>query len=83
MSRIEILALINKVLAANGRSETRDEDVAIRDAGFRSLDFSEVALRIEDKLDRELHFEAGSMRRIATIKDVIDFFENAISADVD
>lgn len=80
MTRADILALINRALQNNGNPPTTDGDIALRAAGFRSLDFSEVALRIEDALDRELSFEASAMRRIATIKDVIDFFEGATAA---
>lgn len=83
MNRAEILALINRALHNNGKSATTDSDISLRDAGFRSLDFSEVALRMEDALDRELSFEASAMRRIASIKDVIDFFEKAAMADAD
>ncbi|MBX9741135.1 MAG: hypothetical protein K2X62_13720 [Beijerinckiaceae bacterium] len=83
MTREQVLGLINLVLKKNGRTETTDSETGLREAGFRSLDFSEVALRIEDSLDRELSFEASSMRRITTIKDVIDFFENATSAAAD
>jgi len=54
----------------------------MRDAGFRSLDFSEVALRLEDEIGHELNFQAAAMRQIATISDVIDFFVQAAQADV-
>jgi acyl carrier protein len=80
--RDEILSLINQVLQKNDRPPVKDDAIGVRDAGFRSLDFSEVALRIEDLVDRELPFEAATMRRIATIKDVVDFFEQAAGADV-
>jgi acyl carrier protein len=81
IQRDEILSLINQVLKKNDKPPVKDEAIAVRDAGFRSLDFSEVALRIEDMVDRELPFEAATMRRIATIRDVVDFFEQAAGAD--
>ena len=77
MNREDVLAVINQVLRNNGSAPAADAPVPLREAGFRSLDFSEVALRIEDKLDCELNFEASSMRRIATISDVVDFFVGA------
>ncbi|WP_435257302.1 hypothetical protein ACSBLW_14435 [Thioclava sp. FR2] len=80
MTRSDILALMNTVLAKRGRAPVSAETQTTRDANFRSLDFSEVALRIETSLGRELAFDAASMRRIETVKDVLDFFEDATKA---
>jgi acyl carrier protein len=82
MEREEVLKTINLVLANKGQPAASDTDTPMRDAGFRSLDFSEVALRLEDKLGYELNFEASAMRRISTIKDVVDFFVHASGSDV-
>jgi acyl carrier protein len=65
------------VLASSGKPAANDDDTLMRRVGFRSLDFSEVALRIEDRIGTELNFEASEMRRVATISDVIDFFAQA------
>ncbi|SLN70201.1 Acyl carrier protein [Roseovarius gaetbuli] len=78
MIRSDILDLMNMVMKKRGREPLADEGQSTREAGFRSLDFSEVALRIESKVGRELSFEAASMRQIETVKDVLDFFEEAI-----
>jgi len=80
MTRSDILDLMNTVLAKRGRPAIASETQTVRDANFRSLDFSEVALRIETAIDRELSFDAASMRRIETVKDVLDFFEGATQA---
>ena len=80
MNRSEILQIMNHVMAKRGRAEIRDESKPTRDVNFRSLDFSELALRIEAKIGRELVFDAATMRRIETVKDVLDFFE-AIAKD--
>jgi acyl carrier protein len=80
MDRTEILSIMNVVMAKRGRPLLDDESKTTRDAGFRSLDFSETALRIETKIGRELAFDAASMRRIETVKDVLDFFESATVA---
>lgn len=78
MDRSEILNTMNVVMTKRGRPQITDETLTTRVAGFRSLDFSETALRIEMKLGRELAFDAASMRRIEFVKDVIDFFEEAV-----
>ncbi|GAB5388175.1 MAG: hypothetical protein Alpg2KO_11430 [Alphaproteobacteria bacterium] len=76
MKRSEILALMNHVMVKRGRDQLCDETQTTRDANFRSLDFSEVALRIEAEVGRDLVFDAATMRRIETVKDVLDFFES-------
>ncbi len=77
MQRTEILKIMNTVLTNKGRPVIQEETQSTRDANFRSLDFSETALRIETKIGKELSFDAASMRQIETIKDVVDFFEGA------
>lgn len=82
LEREEVLETINVVLVKNGHDPVNDAEIPLREAGFRSLDFSEVALRVEDQIGRELNFEASAMRRIGTIKDVIDFLVQAAEPDV-
>jgi acyl carrier protein len=81
MQRSEILEIINEVMSKRGRPTIKNENQATREVNFRSLDFSEVALRIEMQLDRELTFDAASMRQIQTVKDVVDFFEEVTSQE--
>ncbi|HEY1487430.1 MAG TPA: acyl carrier protein [Micromonosporaceae bacterium] len=63
---------MEQVLANHGHTLPDDETTALRDIGFRSLDFSELALRVEDEIDRELNFDAPELRSIATVADVLD-----------
>ena len=80
MDRSEILSIMNLVMAKRGRPAIQSETQPTRDANFRSLDFSETALRIETKMGRELAFDAAAMRRIETVKDVLDFFQDVTKA---
>lgn len=64
-----------EVLHAQGKVLPEGENADLREVGFRSLDFSELALRVEDEVGRELNFDAPALRRIATVGDVIDFLE--------
>jgi acyl carrier protein len=50
----------------------------LREVAFRSLDFSELALRVEQSVGRELNFDAGRLRGIRTVGDVLDFFQDAV-----
>jgi acyl carrier protein len=80
LDRAEILAIMNSVMVKRGRPELASEQQTTREANFRSLDFSETALRIEGRIGRELAFDAATMRRIETVGDVLDFFEGATRA---
>lgn len=80
MERSEILDIMNAIMTKKGRPRITDENQNTREANFRSLDFSETALRIENRIGSELTFDAGSMRRIESIRDVLDFFEGATKA---
>lgn len=82
MERDEILEIINRVLINKGREPTSDSETPLADAGIRSLDFSEIAMRLEVSSGDELNFEASTMRRIATVRDVIDFLLIASGTDV-
>jgi acyl carrier protein len=62
-------------MVKRGREEIAAETKTTREVNFRSLDFSEVALRVEAKIGKELVFDAATMRQIETVKDVLDFFE--------
>ncbi|PZF92585.1 acyl carrier protein [Micromonospora endophytica] len=64
---------MGQVLANQGKVLPDDDGTDLRDVGFRSLDFSELALRVEDETGEELNFDAPGLRRIATVGDVLDF----------
>ena len=79
MERAEIQGLIDSVLRAQDKSPVVNESQTTRELEFRSLDFSEVALRLEMEIGRELNFEAAELRTIETVADVLDFFEDAVT----
>ena len=80
MNRNEIMDVINTVLKNQGRQEVSNEEVELISAGFRSLDFAEAAVRIEECLGCELNFGAAAVRQIRTVKDIIDFFVDSTKA---
>ncbi|MFI7022148.1 acyl carrier protein [Micromonospora sp. NPDC049900] len=73
LSRAQIRDLMGQVLANQGKALPDDDAADLREIGFRSLDFSELALRVEDVMGEELNFDAPGLRRIATVGDVLDF----------
>ena len=77
MERTRVAALMRQILKKQGRDADIGEELVLRDLGFRSLDFSELALRIEQEIGRELNFDAGRLRQIRTVGDVLDFFQEA------
>lgn len=81
MSKAEITELFNSILSKRGLPPISDDAAELRNIGFRSLDFSEMALRVERQLKRELNFDAAQMRSIRTVSDVIEFFVRACAND--
>lgn len=75
MTRAELLALLQQQRARQGRPAVEDLSQTTRAAGFRSLDFSELALRVELVIGRELAFDASALRAITTLDDVLDLLE--------
>jgi acyl carrier protein len=80
VARGRIRELMGEVMTAQGRTLPGNDAADLREIGFRSLDFSELALRVEDELGDELNFDAPGLRRIATVGDVLDFIEQLQSA---
>lgn len=72
VSRDQVRDLMAEVLSAQGKTLPDDDAAALNDIGFRSLDFSELALRVEDEIDEELNFDAAGLRQITSVGDVLD-----------
>lgn len=79
MNRQQIKQAFDEIIQKRGGTPSEDEGLELRAVGFKSLDFSEMALRIERQVGRELNFDAALMRSIRTVDDVLSFFEKAIS----
>lgn len=80
LSRDQIRTMMAEVLANQGKALPADDAAALDTIGFRSLDFSELALSVEDELGAELNFDAPGLRSITTVSDVLDFIEQLQSA---
>lgn len=80
LSRERVRELMADVLAAHGRELPDDETTELSEIPFRSLDFSELALRVEDELDEELNFDAPGLRQIRTVGDVLDYMHQLQTA---
>lgn len=80
LSRDAIRTMMAEVLQAQGKTLPDDDSANLEEIGFRSLDFSELALRVEDEIGQELNFDAPELRRIATVSDVLDFLQQLQAA---
>ncbi len=80
LTRAQLREQMADVMANQGKSLPEGEATPLRDIGFRSLDFSELALRVEDELGQELNFDAPGLRQIFTVGDVLDFLHQLQSA---
>jgi acyl carrier protein len=81
MIKEQILQLLNSILERQSKPAVADTKMPLREVGFRSLDFSELALRVERATGRELNFDAAAMRSITTVEDVLSFLEKASRLD--
>ena len=75
LSKDDVRTMMGEVLVAQGKQLPADDATLLTDIGFRSLDFSELALRVEDEVGTELNFDAPGLRSIETVADVLDFLE--------
>jgi acyl carrier protein len=80
LSRDAIRSMMAEVLQAQGKTMPTADSANLEEIGFRSLDFSELALRVEDEIGEELNFDAPELRQIATVSDVLDFLEQLQAA---
>lgn len=76
LERKRLRELMGEVLEVHGKTLPADDTTSLRDIGFRSLDFSELALRVEHEIDEELNFDAPGLRQIETVGDVLDFLQH-------
>jgi len=75
LDRARVRELMGLVLATRDVKLPDDDSAELRGIGFRSLDFSELALRVEDEIDRELNFDAPGLRSVQTVGDVLDMID--------
>ncbi|WP_442875902.1 acyl carrier protein [Amycolatopsis sp. NBC_01488] len=64
--------ILREMLAVQGK-ELPDDGTNLADFGFRSLDFSELAMRVEDEVGGELNFDAAGLRDMTTVGDMYRF----------
>jgi acyl carrier protein len=74
LSEAEILDELRAMYRRRGDGAVIEPATALREINFRSLDFSELALRLEDRIGGEINFAGTQLRRIETVQDVLDFF---------
>lgn len=77
MNPDQIRDLMNQCLSRQGKPIIQNDGQSLQELGFRSLDFAELALRVEDGLGRELAFDASDLRSIQTVGDVLALFQRA------
>jgi len=77
VTRDDILVQFGSLLERRGLKGDYESETPLSDIGFRSLDFSELSIRIEEEYGSDLNFDAALLRRIETVNDVVGFFEAA------
>ncbi len=78
MDRAAVIDLIGMILKKQGKPVSDiKEKFTLKELGFRSLDFSELCLRVEESIGRELDFDGALLRGLKTVEDVCDFLTRA------
>lgn len=82
LDRDVVIAMMREILVRQGKVTCElTPSVVLRDAGFRSLDFSELVLRVEGLVGREVDLSGLSLRQTRTVGDLVSFFECAFQND--
>ncbi|MCH2534932.1 MAG: hypothetical protein MK008_10865 [Bdellovibrionales bacterium] len=81
MKKENIISMMSTILEKQGKKpEAINDNDSLRDISFRSLDFSELCLKVEDEIGQELNFEAANLRKIETVDDVCQFVMKAMES---
>jgi acyl carrier protein len=75
-----VLKEMKLMFARRGVDVDIDPRAELRQLGFRSLDFSELVLRIEKQIGAQLNFRAAQFRQVERVQDLLDFFQAASDA---
>lgn len=76
----DIVTMMGEILERQGKDVELSAETTLEAIGFRSLDFSELALRVEMAADATLSFDAAPLRTIATVGDVVAFLLECLRA---
>jgi len=80
MSEEEIEREVQALCDRRGLTLRVDRSTRLADAGLRSLDVSELAIRVEERLGRELNVGAAVLRRLDTVDDLVQYLRSAVEA---
>ena len=73
MDAATVRGLIEDIQRRNQRPTALRPEQTLREVGFRSLDFSELLLRLEDETGKTLDLDAAPLRAIQTVGDLERF----------
>jgi acyl carrier protein len=72
-----ILRELRDMYSRRGVDVHPEPGMELAELGFRSLDFAELALRVEERLGRELDFAGAELRRLSTVGDVVELLRES------
>lgn len=80
MSEEEIEREVQALCDRRGLGLRVDRSTRLADVGLRSLDVSELAIHVEERLGRELNVGAAVLRRLDTVEDLVQYLRRAVEA---
>ena len=73
-----VITYMQNILKKNTKTAVDiNKENSLREINFRSLDFAELCLLVEDEVDKELNFDAAQLRKIENVNDVCNFLIEA------
>jgi acyl carrier protein len=78
MKRHDVIQILRDMLKRREKPDQFDEDTPLASLGLDSMDFSELAVRVEMQSGRTLVFSAAPIRAVQTVRDILDFMMSAL-----
>lgn len=71
---------LSALFRARGERPVLAPESTLRELGFRSIDFAAIALRVEERVGRELDFGSGDLTSgLATVADLQTYFRSVLA----
>jgi acyl carrier protein len=72
LSRNSARTMLTELLNTQGKKLPENDDFALTELGFTSLDLAELTVRLEDQAGGEVALEASVIRPLQTVRELLD-----------
>ena len=76
-----VIEELSSLYRSRGQAHTVTAQSSLHELGFRSIDFAALALRVEERANREIDFSTASLvEEMDDVQDLQRFFRSALAA---